>query len=132
MSASDPNKVFSEWHNEWITDEKYVKVVLNKLIIPIYPKIRLSIVKIYDKFMDCREIALKEGCNSSLFLINVNKYKKELLNKNIEDKREILMKSFPKYMWVVRALDEGESAFDYVYDATSLFVTEPMSLIVYQ
>ncbi|MHB8100898.1 MAG: hypothetical protein ACYDEF_01660 [Methanosarcina sp.] len=129
---------FSHWINEWIFAEeyknKYKDIVVECLLIPLYPKIRISFNKIYDILLDYKKESKKEGIlgiTYRLFLTDVSKYKKYLLNQSIEDKREILMSKLPRFLWIVRSFSEEQTLFDFVFDATSPFINDTICEINY-
>jgi len=119
--SSDSNNTFSYWENDWLESSDYDTIRLDKLLIPIYPKIRYSFNKVYKTYLDIKTKNDPRGITSKLFLTEVNSYKSTLLNKEFYGKAEILMKPFPKYIWVIR-LEKNESPdLDVVIDATSVF-----------
>jgi len=62
---------FSFWRNEWITKNGYKDIFVDKLLIPIYPKIRLSFNNLYEVFLDIKDT----GQNAELFLKEIKSYK---------------------------------------------------------
>jgi hypothetical protein len=98
---------FKFWKNEW-SGGGY-KVSLEKLLIPVYPKIRLTFARILHDYLRIKQEIKKEILNAfeadldlELYLTTVQKYKKFLLEKSIKEKVKILAKSLPRFMWIIR------------------------------
>lgn len=108
---------FLKWENEWITREGYSEVTLDKLLIPIYPKIRITFDIIYSY---CRKLRKSNsGLNFDLYLTTVQDYKKTLLGLPFRDKVAKLKESMPRFIWVISAY-KGESLVrEWLIDATS-------------
>jgi sulfur relay (sulfurtransferase) complex TusBCD TusD component (DsrE family) len=130
-SRVEPNKgdkTFTSWKNEWIDNRGYTDVYVEQLIVPLYPKIRLSFNKIYELYCKVRDNLPNINGNMDfdvdLFLTDVRKYKKDILDKDIYNKSEALSKPLPKYFWVIRVEKDGTRIFDKLLDATSLFHKE--------
>lgn len=122
---------FIKWDNEWL--QSYSEINVETLIIPIYPKLRLSFIKIYTVFIQYKRkiesINLKfleesEGLASELYLVELKNYKKFLWKHSLENKEKILLKDFPRFLWVVRIHFKGTPIVDYVYDGTSVLARE--------
>lgn len=114
---------FSTWKNEWITQYKCDKVTVEKLFIPIYPKIRLTFARIYQVLLDKREIIEKNkslGFNIDLCLAQIKEYKKFLLEHSFENKETILLAPFPRFLWIVRTYLNKKTVEDSVFDGTSV------------
>ncbi len=124
-----------EWRNEW-NSEYYV--ILEKLLVPIYPKIRLPFISMYRSYEDLKAKIIKSGgpyYDLRLCLVTVKRYKKFLLKKTffglIEDgqersatyynKDEILTSSLPRFMWIVRAYENDMLVYDLIYDGISVY-----------
>jgi len=112
----------SSWTNQWITEQKCSEVLLDRLIIPIYPKIRLTFTKMQNVFQEyIKKNKHPDELSLCLFLIQVEEYKECLLKSNIENKIEKLKKPFPKFLWIVRGKYKEYPLFDDIYDGTSVF-----------
>lgn len=123
------NSRFTQWteiNTEGIT-EKYV---IDRLIVPIYPKIRLRFTAIYGVYLTYKrstESQVKSGnfpenTKTELFLINVREYKKFLLmQKYPSDKQKLLTSSMPRFLWVIRIQNKNQPIIDYFFDATSVY-----------
>ena len=110
---------FVEWKSEWTL--RYDREIVEKVLIPIYPKIRLTFGRIYEVYLREKQSILSKGFNAELFLIQVREYKEFLWNHFIEDKTEILTTILPRFLWVIRSLLDGVPIIDDVYDGTSVF-----------
>ena len=115
---SDDN--FKIWKNEWIDIEGYDKVVLEKFIIPIYPKIRLTFGRIYQIYSQEKEMIKTYGLQCELLLFQINKYKTFLLGCVFKNKKEVLTSLFPRFIWVIRIHNKENVIVDYIYDGTSV------------
>jgi len=131
-----------EWKNEW-SDEYYV--LLEKLLVPIYPKIRLPFISMNSEYEDLKnEIMSSDGpyYDLRLCLASVRRYKKSLLEKAFigigEDdqgrlkeykKDEVLTLSLPRFMWVVRAYDNDKLAYDAIYDGISVYPNVCLAIV---
>ncbi|MEA2034698.1 MAG: C39 family peptidase [Euryarchaeota archaeon] len=128
---------FTSWKNEWTSKRNYNEVILLSLIIPIYPKVRMKFGKIYSTYLEAKESLpnyLEQYDNQvepEILLYTLNKYKKEIWNDKFENKKEILMKPFPKYMWIIRYKDNRYPYLDIIYDATMVCPSEKFSIIKY-
>lgn len=124
------NNKFSQWDNDWITKKKAISVVPYKLLIPIYPKMRLNFLKIYIAYLEIKrevEKSIKEenltgDMHIELFLTRINDYKKFLWSMKFDNKSKILSKPFPKFVWIIRTFYEGKPEKDYIYDGTCVYV----------
>lgn len=123
-SRCHPVGNFSRWKNEWISRDGFDTISVAKLLIPIYPKVRLNFPRIYSAFLDVKRENEKSGASSELFLTTVKLYKEFLLHEDFDDKEKILIQPMPKYLWIIRASFEGAKIFDIVYDGTSIFPDE--------
>lgn len=110
---------FMEWKNGYFP--KYDREIVEKLLIPVYPKIRLTFGRIYEVYLRERQGSLSKEFNTELFLTQVRAYKEFLWNHFIEDKVKILTTSLPRFLWVIRFHLNGIPVVDDVYDGTSVF-----------
>ncbi len=123
-----PKDDFMQWINEW-HDQGY-EVELQKFLIPIYPKIRLTFFRMYIEFLK-----IKEKLNSrlpdseiKLFLTSVVDYKEHLLSSSMKNKIDKLFTSLPKFLWIIRFYHERKLIGDLIYDGTSVYVKRLMSV----
>ena len=122
-----PNENFSRWINEWVNVNGYSDVLVYKLMIPIYPKIRLSFNSVYQIYLDHKRRleTRSEGLIPYLYLIEAKKYKKYLCKHcDFENKETILRKPFPRFLWIIRIHFDEMPLIDYIYDATSVYPKE--------
>ncbi len=120
-TTSVNDKTFLFWKNEWTDLHNYNIIKVEKLLIPLYPKIRYSFNRVYKIFFDIKQISDKKGYVSKLFLSELNQYKGYLLTQSFHDKAKILMTQLPKYIWVIRIENNELPEIDVVLDATSVF-----------
>jgi len=132
-------KGFSEWNIEDLKDDES-NITIHKLLVPIYPKIRLSFFKIYRTYLEYKrkmEIQinsqnLRKGSKCELLLSDVKRYKKYLLEHKIENKNEKLLTSYPRFLWIIRIQCDSTPHYDYLFDGTSLYAKEVFQDIIYR
>jgi len=135
--ATSENGSFTVWKNEWIDKYGYQKVTLHSLIIPIYPKIRMKFGYIFSRFLEAKKLSsdfsqqFGTQVEPDLLLYTINKFKEEIWKDRFENKKEILTKAFPKYMWIIRYTDNERPYLDIIYDATMVFPSEVFDRIKY-
>ena len=117
--TSDDN--FISWGNEWKTVYGQDKVTLNNLIIPVYPKIRLTFGRIHSVFLRKKQDIEREGYSAELLLTQINQYKRALFDLAFEEKERILTSSMPRFVWIIRAHVKDIPIFDEVYDGTAVY-----------
>jgi len=131
-ASSDPKKLFIDWECEWrnrkydtANDKKYTNVRVESLIIPIYPKLRLKFMDMYVIFRYYIQKAnsLDPNMSYQLLLKEINGYKLFLLKKTFPDKKKILMRRFPKYLWIIRVCVNNTVVNDKIFDATCNYQT---------
>ena len=132
-----------EWRNEW--NSGYY-VILEKLLAPIYPKIRLPFIRMNRCYEDLKAKIIKSGgpyYDLRLCLVTIKRYKKFLLKKTFfgfkEDdqerpatyynKDEILTLSLPRFMWIVRAYENDKLVYDLIYDGISVYPHECFAIV---
>jgi hypothetical protein len=99
--------------------------------------VRMKFGSIYSSYLEAKDLApqFSEKFGTSvepeLLLYTLNKYKKEIWSEKFENKIEILMKPFPKYMWIIRYKGNNEPYLDIIYDATMVHPTEEFSTVRY-
>jgi hypothetical protein len=122
--STKPIDNFTLWQNEWLSIEsKFEKVRLEKLIIPVYHKIRLSWLEIYDFHKRYEQDAAGMECEVELFLTTTQRYKNFLRGKDIVDKADKLLYSLPRYIWVERFHRSNHPdalLFDHIFDGTNI------------
>lgn len=135
-SQALPHKDFTHLKNKWIENGRYSSVIIEKLMIPIYPKIRLSFNPIYNIFLDFRRYyenrySGNKNINSELLLMENSQYKKFLWEQSFEDKKETLYKPFPRFLWITRSLSGEKPISDMIYDGTGVY-PKPMDEIYFK
>lgn len=116
------NNGFKHWDNKW-KDYGCNFIEVEKLLIPIYSKVRLTFSRIY-KFVKMEKRDLD---TSNLYLYSVRKYKEFLLGKSVMDKLEKLTMSLPRFLWILRFFEDSSidsPLLDIVFDGTSVFPKE--------
>jgi hypothetical protein len=125
------NSRFSQW-SETDSAGAQVDYELDRLIVPVYPKIRLCFTGIYRVLLRYRRgtdtlVAarnLPQGSRTELFLTNIRSYKEYLFNQGkIENKDTKLLHPMPRFMWIIRIHIEDMPIFDYCFDATNVYPT---------
>ncbi|MFZ3384456.1 MAG: hypothetical protein WA144_11075 [Candidatus Methanoperedens sp.] len=131
-SRALPNGKFKKLKNEW-RYQGYKEILVEKLIIPIYPKIRLSFYFIYNLFLNCKRDSENhnEPKTPEIFLTELNQYKEFLWKQSIKDKKDILCKSFPRFIWVIRTYIDGNKDIDFIFDGTSVN-SPPICKIIFE
>ena len=119
----------TEWQNEWITHYGFKKMAVERLLVPVYPKIRLTFGRIHAAYLKEKDKIISKGLNVELFLTQVNQYKQYLLKHPFKNKVEILIKSLPRFLWVIRDHLNGRPILDHVYDGTAVFPKELFTII---
>jgi len=99
------------------------------LILPVYPKIRLSYDDIQTVIVGINAILFNIFGNNtthnfswSIKLKYSNDYKNEISTTSLQDndKLEILVDDFPKYLWCATAYVGKIRTFDFLFDATDI------------
>lgn len=127
-SRTEPDGNFSAWKNEW-TSNGYSTVAVETLVVPIYPKVRLSFGRIYYVFLEHKRKlehlleskVLPVKLTPVLYLMDVKQYKKFIWQHSCEGKEETLCKHLPRFLWIIRYNYDGMPIMDYVFDGTSVF-----------
>jgi hypothetical protein len=131
---------FFKWDNEWISRQGYEAVHVYTLLIPLYPKIRLPFKEIYIEFLKQKrffeKINRQKGIDpqwycAELFLMDVRQYKQSLLKEQFQNKEEILLKPFPRFLWIFRHNYCEKPCFDYILDATDVYADKAFQVIEY-
>jgi hypothetical protein len=116
-----PDRGFVSWRNEWVDKKGYTRVSVAKLIIPVYPKIRLAFDRIYSIYLEYRQKIRQRSLSADLFLTQVNPYKRDLQAGRLRDKIDTLTAPFPRFLWVIRTLYQGRPVWDSVFDGTAVY-----------
>ena len=116
-----PDGNFVRWKNEWTNDYDYDEVIVKKLLIPVYPKIRLTFDRIYKRYLTKKQKISLEKFDAELYLTQAKDYKKSLLKQPIGNKEKILIDPLPRFLWIIRTHFCGRPVMDDVYDGTAVF-----------
>jgi hypothetical protein len=125
------NSRFSQW-SETDSEGNQEDYELDRLIVPIYPKIRLCFTGIYRVLLRYRRGTdtlvtagnLPKDSRTELFLTDIRSYKEYLFKqKKIVNKDAILLHNMPRFMWIIRIHDRNKPIFDYCFDATNVYPT---------
>lgn len=110
---------FTKWNNEW--SNLGYEVTLDKLLIPIYHKIRLAFPSIYYHYTN-KKTRLGNDVNLDLYLTTIQDYKQWLLGKNIDDKITKLEMALPRLLWIERTSDKETKKLlqDDIIDGTAI------------
>lgn len=122
-----PHKNFIHWKNEWIDERGFTDVRVSKLMVPIYPKIRLNFSSVYQLYLKCKGSLRShpEEFGLNLFLCDSKEYKKKLCRDfSFDNKESILSKPFPRFVWIIRLDLCGTPRVDIIYDGTSVYPNE--------
>lgn len=119
------------WNNEWVLRGYTVRV--DYILIPIYHKMRLEFSKIYSEYNATIQTAIEYFekddtldstlLNIELLLYTIQDYKKEIFSKNIQNKKAFLVKTLPRFLWVIRSSYNRTIFQDQVYDGTATYPT---------
>ncbi|MFA5613297.1 MAG: hypothetical protein WC993_02375 [Methanoculleus sp.] len=135
-----PVRDFLSWDNTWSKKPGIKELTVNRLIVPLYPKIRHSFANIYAIFLQHYKPRLEairaspgfdSGVRFELFITEVKRYKQFIRKHSIKDKIAILSKPYPRFLWIIRLQSPTKIYADFVFDATSVFTTEPFDHIRY-
>jgi len=116
-TISDDN--FVTWHNNWIDKYHYDSISVERLIMPIYNKLRLPYSSIYKLFSQFQSELTESNFSCCLFLIQVNRYKASLLKMGVKNITEVLSAPLPRFLWIMRVKLDSTFVYDAVYDGTS-------------
>jgi hypothetical protein len=119
-----PDGCFTHWKNEWTDRRGYDEVILEKMLIPIYPKIRLPFARIYPRYLEIKDRInnnFGDELDLELYLTTITKYKAFLLESTLKGKRKVLITSLPRFLWVLRSYSDGKPLKDLVFDGTSIY-----------
>jgi len=123
VESASFKKPFTKWNDEWNKghDPKFDEIVVEKLVIPLYPKIRLNYNKIYEYYL----FNLKDKHQDRRFtleLATIQEYKEKLLFRKFSNKLEILKKPMPRFIWIIGMIKDHNKVYEELYDATSHYI----------
>lgn len=97
------------------------------VIIPVYRKIRIKFQDVFDRIRYIDQIFYKTNLFQleiewDIFLMESNEYKRLISESKFDNsiKKTVLFSSYPKYIWVARALTREYYLFDFVFDSTDI------------
>ena len=112
------------------------RAVSDILLIPLYHKIRIPFGVVHDIVLGFDSLLksvisqvipdlmpIFQQAEWDIYLISVNDLKKEVFNSvnlNTEIRRNILMQSFPRYLWRALLIFDGGIKIDLLFDATDI------------
>lgn len=120
-----PDMNFLNWNYEW--KPRKWEVRLDKLMAPIYPKIRTNFARMVSEYFQAnKKVGEKFGAGHrcELSLTTVNDYKIFLLENPIKEKLNILTMHLPRFLWIIREYENGRPLHDGIYDGTSVYVKQ--------
>ncbi len=131
IKSKDDNNSYIHWKRNFTNSSEIYELMY--LVVPIYPKIRLTFDKIYDYFIQFqtdfnnirqKNINIKDS-KWSFFLTTVQDYKKHLLsNLTKEEHLKILYKPMPRFLWIFRFEYKNELIKDVIFDGTSVEIAQ--------
>ena len=138
-ALDDYSASFLEWKNYWIDGLEYKSVIVDKLLIPIYPKIRMDYDNMYlfcKKYFEEKLEKLSKQFpvrfDLEVYLTSVQEYKKQILkSEKFSDKLNILKMPFSRLVWVAELYLDDHIINEVVFDATSHY-PRPITEIDYR
>jgi hypothetical protein len=130
-----PDNNFSKWINKWTVEGQHEFVEVDKLVVPIYPKMRLNFGLIYPQYikikraMEETNVLFHTNADVGLFLTSLNNYRTCLLNYNFYNKLEILQTPMPRFLWIIRQRTNSQLSSDIIFDATAVYPKEICRII---
>lgn len=108
------------------------------MIVPLYHKVRISIVsliqqvqnidRVLELFRTNRLIPLSERITWDIQLSTLNTFRSELAESTVDDrnKRRLLLLDYPRFLWRIQAAVAGAPVFETLLDATDLLQNQHM------
>ena len=126
------NGNFLKWNYEW-SGGPGVELRVDRLIIPVYHKIRADFVLLFSLLQTMLNAPLPEELPADttrrLLLISLNDYKKFLLSRNINNKLEKLTINLPRFLWIIRTQHEESIYKDDIFDGTAVYPSKLTSVL---
>jgi hypothetical protein len=118
---------FLKWDNEWRTWG--YDVTLERLLIPVYPKIRLLFKRMYSTSLEHQGIInqllekqkIKTHYDVRLVLSTVQDYKERLTKQKVKLRSIVLKARMPRFLWIEHYYLKNKLVFDLLYDATGVY-----------
>jgi hypothetical protein len=123
----EKNHLTTSWAD--LEKEKYKKVYAlpNAILIPLYHKIRIPFKKIMSIILkfDALVLALIRDVKFEwdIYISTVSSFKNNVRNcisLNNNAKFDLLIRDFPKYIWIAEAYIDNKNAFTFIFDATDV------------
>ena len=137
--ASETGKERWSLSTSWIGDNQEagsVRAVVNKILIPLYNKIRIpyetiqGVVFYFDAFIEdlrareeIEDFPLDQRLEWDISLTMVNDLKSEIFSANgleQNSRKKILLESLPRFLWRASAYDGQTLTLDFLFDATDI------------
>ncbi|MDL5514867.1 hypothetical protein QSE00_23860 [Arenibacter sp. M-2] len=124
MSFTGNDDIQTPWPD---SNGNAINAKIYAVIIPVYPKIRIKFQDVFDKVSLIDQIFFKSNLFKleiewDVFLIESNDYKRTISESenNTSVKKAVVMKTYPKFIWIGRAIIENQNLFDFIYDSTDI------------
>ena len=127
-SRVQPNITFESWKNAW-SDLGY-QVEIERLLIPVYHKIRLPFYSIYHHYVSKKQEVDQGDITLDLLLTTIQRYKNFLIQRQIREKSKNLQRNLPRFIWIERTFEKGnkEPIQDDIFDGTAIHCTKLASI----
>ncbi len=118
--------------NEWIREWGWKRLMVENLVIPLYPKIRASLIKMVPWFQEVKaKMRTSHGYDTEFRFYTVRAYKNELLTDPlVRNKPQVLTSRMPRFMIVFRMKNGSKKIEDHWYDATEAFPNKSVFNII--
>jgi hypothetical protein len=121
----EDGKMITSWTDKDSGD--YLEAKVFSLIVPVYPKIRISFDDILTKTEYIDALFYNTDFSDDeliwdIYLTDSNTYKKDFLISQFDDdsKQKIALSTLPKYIWVARSSILEKDVFEFIFDATDI------------
>lgn len=126
---------FLSWR-EYDDEDGEKEYQVDRLLIPVYPKLRLSFAKIFPVYIQYKHSTFQmikggnfpEDTITELFLTSIQQYKEFLIEEDFKDKFKLLTQRMPRFLWIIRITNHERVFKDYIFDGTSVFARKPMGI----
>jgi hypothetical protein len=134
----DPNGLLTSWPNQ----HGQIFLKPETMIVPLYHKIRISAVSLIERiqvidgilelFRANGLLPLQERITWDIHLCTLNAFRTELAGSTVDDrnKRRLLFRNYPRFLWRIEAAAAGSSVFEALLDATDLLQGQHMVDVV--
>lgn len=110
----------------WDENNNLISAWIHALIVPLYPKIRISFDDIFKKINLVDKILfgqLTPELEWDIYLAESNDYKNEIVSDpslSNRLKEKICLQNHPKYIWIARVRINGSLIFEFIFDSTDI------------